>query len=330
MLFSRFRARPSSERRARRVGLGAVAVACVALLSMSPAPARAAVRSAATGASPLGDNALAADWVLGDYGDQPGQRLALVVRAQVAGRPCQLQIDTGLDEAVRWHGETSGRHRMVPIEVEFAGQTVNAPASPDVARQLANCPAGVTVGALGNAFFESGSLALDLKSARVRFTPGATLATRLDAQPLFYARAAGPGGHPLVEVRKDGALRGYALLDTGSPALGFEPLARDQWDAVTGGLPLKASPEVHAFAVQSGGRTHACLAPAAASAASFQAGTWALAALPVSWCPTLAPALPLRLEGVLGLRGFADSIVTIDYVSGRWLVEKADKAEKAR
>jgi hypothetical protein len=327
MLFSRSRVPSSPPRRARRI---AAAAALAGVLATTPAPGAAAVRSSATGASAPADNSLPADWVLGDYGDQPGQRIALVVHALVAGRPCQLQIDTGLDEAVRWRGETGGRRRMVPLEVEFAGQTVTAPASPDVARQLANCPAGVTVGALGNAFFESGSLALDLKSARVRFTPGATLATRLDAQPLFYARAAGPGGHPLVEVRKDGTLRGYALLDTGSAALGFEPLAREQWDAVTGGLPLKPSPEVRAVAVQSGGRTHACLAPAAATAASFQAGTWALAALPVAWCPTLAPALPLRLEGVLGLRGFADSVVTLDYVSGRWLVEKADKAEKAR
>ena len=78
---------------------------------------------------------------------------------------------------------------------------------------------------------------------------------------------------------------------------------------------------MRAFAVSSWGRSHTCYeAPAAVA---FRAGTWSLGALQATYCPNLDFDPPIRLEGIVGLRGFADSIVTIDYVSGRWLVEKA-------
>jgi hypothetical protein len=270
----------------------------------------------------------AIDWQRGEFAGQPNPRVALVVSAQVDGRACPMQVDTGLSSAVRWRGapvtaQASGKkpiEKMVDVTVEFSGVRTIVPTPPDQAHALAQCMHGAVAGSIGNAFFEAGTLAVDLKTSRLRYTPGGLLAARLDAQPMFYAKWAPPGGYPLVEIRKGGALHGYAMLDTGNAALGFAPAAKAQWDAATSSAPLRAAERVRGFELSSGGHVLACFAMPAA--VPLQAGTWALASPLVSWCPTLDFTPPLRLEGSLGLQAFGDAVVTIDYVSGRWLVEK--------
>ncbi len=263
----------------------------------------------------------AIDWQPGDFAGQHDQRVALTVEALVDGHACTLQVDTGLDDAVAWRGDPAPVHRAVDVAVEFAGVRVSAPASADRARQLADCAPGAIVGSLGNAFFDGGTLAIDLKTSHLRYAPGGRLAARLDAQPMFYARWGATGGRPLVEMRKSGALRGYALLDTGNAAVAFAAAGKPQWDAATGGAPLHATSTVTAFTASPPSRPLACFA--APGAGPLQAGTWVLAAPRVTYCPLPDAATPLKLEGVLGLRSFGDAVVSIDYVSGRWLVEKA-------
>ena len=263
----------------------------------------------------------AIDWQLGDFAGQHGQRVALTVKALVDGHACTMQVDTGLDDAVAWHGDPAPARKPVDVAVEFAGVRVTVPTPADHARQLADCARGAVVGSLGNAFFDGGTLAIDLKTSHLRYAPGGRLAARLDAQPMFYARWGATGGHPLVEMRKSGALRGYALLDTGNAAVAFAATGKPQWDAATGGAPLQATATVTAFTASSSSRPLACFA--APSVGALQAGTWVLAAPLVTYCPSPDVASPLKLEGVVGLRSFGEAVVSIDYVSGRWLVEKA-------
>jgi hypothetical protein len=269
-------------------------------------------------------------WQLGDFAGQPGQRLGLAVEAQVNGHPCTMRIDTGLDAAVQWSDGAKPGKKAVDVALEFAGVHMTIPASADKARQLAHCNAADPVGALGNAFFDSGTLAIDLKTSQVRFATGGLLAARLDAQPMVYARWTPQGGYPLVEIRKGGALRGYAMLDTGNAALTFAPATRPQWDAAIAprpdanantNAPAPAADPAKGFSAIVRGHALSCLA--ANAAAALQAGTWTLTSPQVIWCPPADLAPPLKLEGTLGLRGFRDAVVTLDYVSGRWLVEKA-------
>jgi hypothetical protein len=160
-----------------------------------------------------------------------------------------------------------------------------------------------------------------LKTPQLRYTPGSSLAGRPKAQPMFYARWTRQGGHPLVELREDGELTGYVLLDTGSAPFGFAPLSKSGWDRVTSSLPLVASKDVHAIPVSSWGRPHTCYE--ASSAVHLQAGMWPLINSPVTYCPELGFDPLVKIEGVVGLAAFTDAVVTIDYPSGRWLVERA-------
>lgn len=290
-----------------------------------PARVTLAIASAATLLAPPVATAVQVPiaWQLGDFAGRPNQRIALTVGAKIDGHACPMQVDTGSNAAVRWRdnaGAGAGR-KTVDVTVEFAGLRATVPTPPDKARQLARCGAGTPAGSLGNAFFDGGSLTIDLKTSRLRYAAGGVLAARLDAQPMFYARWTPQGGYPLVEIRKSGTLHGYAMVDTGGTAFGFMPAGKEQWDAATAGAPLRATDKVGSFTFPIGGRSLGCFV--APSAVTLQAGTWTLASPLVSYCPTLDVPVPLKLEGTLGLRGFGDSVITLDYVSGRWLVEKA-------
>jgi len=261
-------------------------------------------------------------WVTGEpTSEGDNKRMALAVTAQVAGRPCRMQLDTGFNDAVRWQMPAADRDQLVSVKVEFAGISLSVGTSAAVARQLTRCEPGDSVGTLGNAFFDGGTLRLDLKTPQLGYTPGSSLAEHPEAQPMFYARWTRQGGHPLVELREDGKLTGYALLDTGSAPVGFAPLSKSAWDRVTSSMPLAATKDVSPFLVSSWGRPHTCYK--ASSAVRLQAGRWTLMDSPVSYCPDLGFATPVKVEGVIGLAAFADAVVTIDYPSGRWLAERA-------
>ena len=259
-------------------------------------------------------------WIAGDFSGEHNSRVALAVTARVAGRPCLFQLDTGVNDAVRFYDGSPSVDKAVTLPVEFLGISVAVPTSVAVAGRLDKCQQGQLVGTLGNAFFESGSLTLDLQSSKVNFTSRPTLARDERAQPLFYARWTPHGGHPLVELRRAGVLEGYVLLDTGSAASGFSPLSRAQWDAATGSAPLAATNSVHEFAVSSWGRTLMCYSTQ--GAAPLQVGSWPLGLLPVTYCPELDFIPPVKLEGLVGLSGFTKAVITIDYLSGRWLVDR--------
>ena len=260
-------------------------------------------------------------WLNGDGPRSHEDHLALAVTAKVAGRSCFMQLDTGFNSAVRWQETESEEDPQVVVNVEFLGLAIDVGTSAKVAGHLQHCAPGGSVGTLGNAFFESGSLTIDLKNMALRYQAGSALAGDPTAEPMFYARWTPQGGHPLVEVRQDGVLLGYGLLDTGSASFGFAPLSESQWSRLTGSAPLAQTGHVRMFMVSSWNRQHACFETAPTG--KLQAGHWAMGNSPVDYCPELGFTPPMRLEGVIGLDAFPDAVITVDYPAGRWLARPA-------
>jgi hypothetical protein len=263
----------------------------------------------------------ALQWDIGTLGGRAGQRIPMLVSADIDGHACPMQLDTGANEAVIWHQYRHSKGRSPDARVAFAGIARTVPITVATTKRLKDCKAGQAIGTLGNAFFEHGTLSIDLKASTLTFTPGSTLATRPAAQPMFYAAWGATGGHPLVEIRRGEVLQGYALLDTGSVALGLGVLSAEQWDRTTGGSPLRAGGRVRSFSITAWGREVACYATD--EGADFLAGAHLVRAPTISFCPELDFHPPLKLDGVLGMRPFRESILTLDYVAGRWLVEEA-------
>ena len=127
-------------------------------------------------------------WIGGDFAGEHTQRAALMVTARVAGRPCMMQLDTGVSDSVLLSNAPPSLDKAVQVQVEFLGISVSVPTSAEILGKLHECQAGESVGTLGNAFFDSGSLILDLKESIISYAPRPALAGDARAQPMFYAR----------------------------------------------------------------------------------------------------------------------------------------------
>lgn len=276
----------------------------------------AALGSAASSAS----EAVPFDWLHGEFAGQPAVRVALLLPAQLDGKPCALQLDTGMPDAVRWHA-ADGPAASVPrtMTVSFAG-IARQVTVPDAVRTSldANGRCAGTSGSIGNAFFEHGTLTLDLGRSEVTFAAGSSLLHRPGTQPMAYRRGRPHGDHPLVAVRgTDGMLR-QGLLDTGSTAIGLGALTATDWAALTGDAPLARTTNVSTFSVHSWGRDLTCYRTVAAGDVHIGAGQ--AQAVQVTHCPDLGFKPEQPLIGVIGLQPFGNATLILDYVAGRWLV----------
>jgi hypothetical protein len=249
----------------------------------------------------------------------PNQRVSLLVKARVEGRECKFQLDTGCDTAVVWHTYADAKRGMKDVAVTFDGITHSASASAEVLEAVRQCQPRDVVGTLGNAFFEQGSLVVDLKTPSVTYRAAPLLAGRPEAQPMFYARWGTEGGHPLIEARRDDGRLAYVLLDTGSVPFTLGLLSASEWNAATDSAPLHEDPQVRSFTIQAWGKEHTCFS---APGRPLRVGVLAVPSGAVQYCPTLGFEPPIHLMGVVGMKLFGDATITIDYRSGRWLVEE--------
>lgn len=259
-----------------------------------------------------------AEWAMLPFDGPTPQRAGLLVTAQIDGHPCQLQLDTGMNSAIAWHYYEQAKQPPVRVTVKFAGITRQVDAPADWAGTWDQCQ-GV-VGSLGNAFFEQGTLNVDLGTPAVHYQAAARLADAADALPMIYARWSDEGGHPLVEVRMQGGGVGYGLLDTGT-AVGIGVLTAARWKRLTDDAPLKASDTVRMISMHAWGRNHDCYR--AQGRQALQVGLHPIAVPDLLYCPTLGFKSPVHLDGVIGMRHFGDATLVLDYLSGRWRLQLA-------
>lgn len=289
---------------------------CLALL----AGAGAAAATEPLPSTAAGESAIPIEYLSTDIPGLGRRKAALLVRVRIDGRECRMQLDTGANAAIIWdNGSPLAPETLTTaVTVQAGPLQQRTPVSNDLQMRLANCTEGESVGTLGNAFFDHGSLRLDLKAPALFYTPGSTLAADPRAQPMRYARWTAAGGHPLVEVRSEQAGAGHALLDTGSVPVELAVLSRDGWNAATHFAPLAPSQRVRQLTAQSWGRQRACYL--AESDVHRSIGQQPHRTLAVLYCPDqLNFHSPEPLVGVLGMAAFGDGSLTLDYVAQRWL-----------
>lgn len=262
--------------------------------------------------------------------DVPGagrQQVALLVGAQIDGYECRMQLDTGVNGAVIWKSGSLVASDAATglVTVRVGSLTRMVPAGGELRASLSRCSEVPSIGTLGNAFFEQGSLRLDLAKPALSYIPGPALVKDIDAMPLRYARWSRTGGHPLVEVHSEDGKSGSALLDTGSVPVELAVLSLQDWNVATNSLPLAPSAKVRRREVQSWG--HSLICYLAEADIQWTIGQGQTRALSVLYCPlqqSFRPPEPLL--GVLGMRAFGTSTLTLDYVSERWRVDPPTNA----
>ena len=247
-------------------------------------------------------------------------KAGIVLPITVDGVACWGQLDTGAPGGVIWTRPAGSGPADVTVTVDIAGQrrTAQASSAQLVGLRGGNCKAEA-IATIGNAFFDDGTLALDLKAGRFRFAAASLLGDDPRALPFDYARRdGGEGGHIVVKVGLPDGQRADAMLDTGAASFGLTTLAPADWNMLTNGTPLHAGPGVHTFTVNSWGEQITCFTTAAPGTLDIGPG------LPVPHFSVSYCARPFRpgqkLVGVLGLRHLNERVVTVDYRARRWRI----------
>lgn len=262
------------------------------------------------------------DFAVSDELGFGSERVALLLRAKVNGKDCHVQLDTGAGMDVLWHGRpapgAAARPVTVTMQIGDVRREILADEANLAALQGEQC-AGV-VAAVGNAFFDHGTLTLDLGGERFAFAPGSQLSGRAGAQPMPYLRSGAAGGHPLVEVVLQNGRRGHVLLDTGAARFGLAATSPAQWHELSGGLPLQPGGAVRAFNATNAKDAEASTCYDTLVTGRMTVGGKKLRQTMVSYCKGKDFQLSRPIIGVLGLRPLEGRRIVIDYVAQRWLL----------
>lgn len=247
-------------------------------------------------------------------------RAGILLPIKVDGVACWGQLDTGAPGGVIWTrpAGVGAADQKVTVEVAGRRRTTQASAAQLAGLRGGNCKAEL-IATLGNAFFDDGTLTLDLNDGRFRFEAASVLGDDPRARPFDYAHwSGGVGGHIVVKVGLPDGRGAEAMLDTGAAAFGLTTLAPADWDRLTDGVPLRAGPNVQSFTVNSWGEGITCYSTQAPGTLDIGPGL-PVPRFSVSYC-----AHPFRpgqqLAGGLGLRHLNERVVTIDYRARRWRI----------
>lgn len=263
------------------------------------------------------------DFAVSDELGVGNERVALLLRAKINQKDCHIQLDTGADFALRWHVKSHSDGAVpVPVIVQIGDVKREVPADAAVIAALQSDGCGGVIASVGNAFFDHGTLTLDFANERFAFLPGTGLRDHPGADPMGYVPSASGGGHPLIEVTLDSGRRGMFLLDTGAARFGLVATSAGQWDALTGGLPLRKSALVRSFKSTNAKDLAPSVCYDTLVAGSMIAGQQTLPKTMISYCQGKDFTLSRPIDGVMGMLPLMKRRVVIDYVAQRWLLSE--------
>ncbi|MFG6457988.1 hypothetical protein [Roseateles sp. BYS96W] len=264
-------------------------------------------------------------WHVGSLGGLPPTPLALLVPVTLGERTCDMQLDTGANSALIWHSATDNDGPRRPLRLRLGELEARAEVGLATQRAIDECTPGSAVGTLGNAFFEHGTLTLDIPRQRLAWQTGSTLDRHPNARRFFYATppadgGLNEGGHIFIELDARRAGKGYGMLDTGAASAEIGALDARWWTQLTGSAALQGQ-HITSFIVNSWSRSLECVSAPTVDTVGID--DFGPVARRTTYCPALAFRPTVHVIGLVGMAPFMHSVLTIDYPSRRWLVEAA-------
>lgn len=246
---------------------------------------------------------------------------SLILPIKVNGVDCYGQLDTGAPNALIWHQQAATEQPLKEFDVEVAGRHRSVKGASAQLDILRGCKAGL-IATIGNAFFEDGTLTLDLKNARFSFAPGSMLDKEPMSHPFAFPRWTGnEGGHIVVRIGLPNGQEDDVLFDTGAASFGLSALTENDWRAMTGNVPLRATATVRAYSVNSWGRQIPCYDTTLPGNMQIVPGV-SIANPRIAYCAQESFKPGQKLAALLGLRDLSDRVVTLDYPARRWMISR--------
>jgi hypothetical protein len=263
------------------------------------------------------------EWVMAEV--VPGAGLVkagVVLPVKINGIDCYAQLDTGADGMIIWRTmyDTNAPFEEVLLDIAGKRRVVRASASQLAAAINGTCKT-TAIPTVGNAFFDDGTLILDLKGGRFQFDTAAILESEPKARHFQYAQLPGNqvGGHIIVQIGLPSGEVADAMFDTGAASFGLSTFTAADWNKLTGGLRLRASRSVKTYAVNSWGKQITCYSADAPSSLLI-APELSVSHFRISYCAASSFKPRQELIGLLGLLHLNDKVITLDYRSRKWLI----------
>jgi hypothetical protein len=244
---------------------------------------------------------------------------SLILPIKVNGVACYGQLDTGAPNTVTWHQWAATEQPLKDFDIEIAGRHRSVKGGSAQVDALRACK-DTLIATIGNAFFEDGTLTLDLKNARFSFAPGSMLDKEPMSRPFAFPRWAGnEGGHIVVRLGLPNGQEGDVLFDTGAASFGLSALTENDWRTMTGNVPLRASATVRAYSVNSWGKQIPCYDTTSPGSMQIVPGV-SIANPKIAYCAQESFKPGQKIVALLGLRDLSDRVVTLDYPARRWMI----------
>jgi hypothetical protein len=238
---------------------------------------------------------------------------AVLLPAKIDGVASLVQLDTGANARFIPSARSAVNAPSRAVSIEIGAHAVQATLPESLLATLHEGGASKRAGSVGNGFFEAGTLTLDLKRARFSYAPQAALRDDSDAAPFKYVHHEGwDGGHIIVPVTLPGQPPQDAMLDTGAAIFTFTPLQKSWYDALRGADRQQLT--VSSWGNDIGCETSQLGVPIRVSRYTLDTGVLGYCKLPVD--------IGVPLAGIIGLAGFAQQTITIDYPSRKWKVTR--------
>ncbi|MFC0168620.1 hypothetical protein ACFFKC_11060 [Pseudoduganella danionis] len=246
---------------------------------------------------------------------------SVILPIKVNGVDCYAQLDTGAPNTLIWHQPATTEQPLKEFDIEIAGRHQLVKGSSVQLDILRACKKAL-IATIGNAFFDDGTLTLDLKNARFSFSSGSTLEREPLSHPFAYPRWSGyEGGHIIVQLVLPNGQEGDVLFDTGAASFGLSALTENDWRMMTDNVPLRASATVRAYSVNSWGKQIPCFDTTLPGNLQIIPGL-SIANSRIAYCAQESFKPGQKLVALLGLRDLSDRVVTLDYPARRWMISQ--------
>lgn len=274
-------------------------------------------------------------WAAGQVGETMNGKAAILFPVKLDGVTCNMQLDTGLGLSQLYRHMLPARYSLslrsdsLLIEKFSLGSETSprrfqlrferSGRSPKKCVTRGN--SGV-VGTLGNDYFLTGALSLDLAKDQYRFVNRSLYASetaRSQYIDIEIVNVEGHGSFPVVTLMLENGEAKKVIFDTGSASLDLVIFLRSEWLRLVGQTDVKG---LKPILISRFGQWVTCYRAPINQAirlgdVRIEAGATAM------YCddPRDSPREENKVFGLLGMSPFSQRIVSVDYVAKKIFIE---------